>query len=46
MQVGKEMKWLSQGPTVIHSEAEPEIEAESTDLSLDVLAYYSFLHVW
>lgn len=30
---------------MIHSEAEPEIEAESTDLSLNVLAYYLFLDV-
>lgn len=30
---------------MIHSEAEPEIEAESTDLSLHVLACYLFLDV-
>jgi len=38
MEVGKEMKWLFQGHTVTHSEAEPEIEAESTDLSVNVFA--------
>lgn len=41
---GKEVK-VFQGHTVIHSEAEPKIGAESTDLSLTVLAYSSFLGV-
>ena len=42
MEVNKEMK-VFQGHTVIHSEAEPKIGAESTDLSPTVLAYSSFL---